>query len=702
MSKQSILIILSLFFSLNLFAGKIEKGFQSLDIYNYFDAKRIFEKALKRDNVAASYGLSIIYLRTDNPFYNLDSAHNCIVRATENYANVKPKKKIKYTKWGADSLGMFEQRELVSNALFSVAKINHTVPVYQQFLDKNPWSKHVDSAVYYRDELAYELAEQTNTAEAFGVFMYDYPNSERSADALASYDRLNYQENTESDNYIDYVRFLVSYPDSPYRSDAEDQIYRIATKTGSLESYKGFIKDHPENRNVPLAWKKMFSTHLQQDYSTNSIQAFLNEFQDYPFKDELMAQLNSVERVLYPIKVRNKWGYIDENEEIYIVPEYEVAEEFYEGLAIVQLEGKYGFVDKTGELVIDAIFDDAYEMSEGHAVVEVDEKWGLINRTGEFVINPSYDDLGNLNEGLCYFSEGDEYGYFDLKGIVRLKLQYSDANDFKNGKAIVSKKDNYGLIDVFGTTSIPFKYTRLKTYSSGVYLAKFGENWGLLSEEEDTILAFDYNFIGKMHNNRAIVEKDGVFNYIDTNGKLILTEWVETYPEYRQLAVFQNAYAKIEYEKGCNLIDTNGRQLFGRNQQNLGDYGTYIAIQKGDKWGYLNKHGRLVIGYNFTAASSFNGKLAKAGGAPLVGIINKKGEYVVGPFFERLEPFNDTVLIAKSRGNYGLLATNGDTLLNFSYISVEPFTNEVVQLETREEIYYYHLKKKKFIRKEEE
>jgi outer membrane protein assembly factor BamD (BamD/ComL family) len=700
MNKRYALVILSLLLSFSLTAGKIEKGFQSLDIYNYFDAKRLFEKALKRDNVAASYGLSIIYLRNDNPFFNLDSAHSCIVRATSNYSNVKPKKKIKYSNWGADSLGMFEHRDKVSSALFEYAKLNHTVAIYQRFLDRNPWSSHKDSVVYYRDELAFEIASKKNTAAAYQTFLQTYPQSERTGDAQSAFDRLNYQERTAGNKFIDYIAFVKDFPKSPYRADAEDQIYAIATKTGSLEAYKNFIDDHPNNRNVPTAWKKMFSTHLQQDYSTSSIQAFLNEFEDYPFKEELMVQLNSVERVLFPIKVRNKWGYIDETKEFYIAPKYEVAEAFHEGLAIVQLEGKYGFVNKSGDLVIDAIYNDAYKMSEGHAVVEVDDKWGLINRSGEFVINPSYDDLGNLNEGLCYFSDGDLYGYFDLKGIIRLKQQYSDADDFDQGKAIVSKNGNYGLIDVFGTTTIPFKYNKLKQHYPNVYLAKFEGNWGLISDKEDTIVAFEYDFIGPMKNNRAIVEKEGLFNYIDPKGNLILTDWLVTYPEYRQLAVFQNSYAKIKYEKGYNLIDTTGKKLFGIDQLSLGDYGTYIAIKRGDKWGYLNKNGRLVIGYNFTAAKSFQGKFAQAGGAPLVGLINRQGEYVVGPYFERLEQFNDTVLIAKSRGKYGLLGTNGDTLLNFAYISVEPFTAEVVQIETSEEIYYYDLKRNQFIRKE--
>lgn len=700
--KRYILIILLCLNAFQLSAGKIEKGFQALDIYNYFDAKRLFEKALKKDNVAAAYGLSIIYHRNDNPFFNLDSAHRYIVQATSGYRFLSEKKKTEYNQIHIDSAQIYAQRSKVSEALFIQAKLYHTVAGYQNFLDRNEWSEHYDSAIYYRDYLAFEIAMDKNESAAFIEYMERFPESELFADAKSSYERLNYREKTATNNFIDYVSFVNNFPDSPYRYDAEDQIYEIATKTTSLESYQNFIKSYPENRNVPQAWKKLYNTYLQENYSSDGIQAFLKEFKDYPYKEDIVKQLEMVDKILYPIKSRNKMGYLDETGELYIKPKFDLAETFNEGLAIVSIEGKYGFVDKSGELVIPAIFDDAYKMNEGHAVVGIKEKWGLINRSGEFVIQPIYEDLGNLNEGFCYFSEGEHYGYFDKKGVVRLKETYNAANDFHIGKAIVSNQAGYGLIDVFGTTSIPYKYERLLQYDKDRYAARFDGYWGLLNSAGDTILPFEYDFIGKINNARAIVEKDDMFNYINPSGQLILKSWIETYPEYRQLAVFTNNYARIELDNGYNLIDTNGRKLFTKDKEDIGNFGEYIAVKKGDKWGYVNKNGSLIIGYNYTAAASFEGRLAKAGGAPLVGVINKTGTYQVEPYFERIEFYNDTLLLCKSRGEYGVLTTEGDTLLNFRYVSIEPFSKDVLQLVTREEIYYYQVKSNKFIRKEEE
>src|SRR5688500_18532773 len=77
-------------------AGRIRKGFRALEIHNYFEARRLFEKSLKRETAAASYGLSIIYQRNDNPFHNLDSAYSNIVRAYAHYPALKPRAKLSY------------------------------------------------------------------------------------------------------------------------------------------------------------------------------------------------------------------------------------------------------------------------------------------------------------------------------------------------------------------------------------------------------------------------------------------------------------------------------------------------------------------------------------------------------------------------------------------------------------------------------
>src|SRR5690554_1918876 len=103
--QKSFISLLIILFSCPLvYAGKIDRGYKALNEYDYFKAKKLFEKRQNKDIVASSYGLSIIYGRTDNPFSNLDSAYKFIYRAVEQYPQMKKGKREKLRQLNVDSL----------------------------------------------------------------------------------------------------------------------------------------------------------------------------------------------------------------------------------------------------------------------------------------------------------------------------------------------------------------------------------------------------------------------------------------------------------------------------------------------------------------------------------------------------------------------------------------------------------------------
>ncbi|MBD3635870.1 MAG: WG repeat-containing protein [Crocinitomicaceae bacterium] len=683
------------------YAGKLKKGFEALEIYNYFEAKRLFEKSLKKHPVPAAYGLSIIYARNDNPFSNLDSAYSKIKRSFLLYPGLKDSKKEKYDKLGVDSAAIVVQRDIVSELYYRRAVDVNSIYGYQDFIDKHPWSIHLDSAIYKRDQLAFQHAVKSGRSEDFEFFIAAYPDSYFREEAKALMEKALYQEKTFSNSFVDYVNFVKSYPDSPYRDEAENKIYQIATKTGTVEAYRNFIIEFPSNRNVDKAWKYLYNAKLQEEYSSQNIMEFKNEYPEYPFQEELTAEYNVADKVLYPIKSSGSWGFCDKSGRVVIPPIYSSVEWFTEGLAVIRTKDKYGYINKLGKRIVEPQFDDAMPFSEGHALVEQNELWGMIDRNGDFVIPCEYEDLGTLSEGLSYFLEDDLYGYFDSKGIRRLQPQYTEAFDFEEGTAVVSKNDYYGVIDKFGTSLIPFKYEDLFLFRSDKYAALSADYWGVINLKGDTIIPFEYDYIGKPIDNLSIVEMDGEFNYLDTAGNFILPEWVETYSEYRLLARFKKGYAKIQYEDGFNLIDSLGNKLFKKEWDDVGSYSEIIAVKKGDKWGYVNRKGQKVLPFEYTYAQSFKGNAAVVQLSPFYGVIDKQGNYLIDPLQEELRPLNDSIYIAKSLGKYGLITFSGDTLLSYKYTQIEPIDELVVKLEEGGEVFYYNCQNKKFIRRED-
>ncbi len=685
------------------FARKIENGFQALEIYNYFEAKKLFEESLKNNVVPAAYGLSVIYYRTDNPFHNIDSAYSFIIRSMAGFPALDLKSRLKIAQLGVDSLSIVQQRERISEDLYLLSIHKNTVEDFNFFIQKNIWSAKIDSAVFKRDSLAFLIADTKGQSKDYQEFLNSYPTSYFAEPAASKFEHSLYLESTASNTLLSYLEFVKKYPESPYRTDAEDKIFELYTQTETVDAYRRFIVDCPDNHNVNEAWRKLYNTHVQtHSYSESSIEAFTSTYPAYPFLEEIEEELTLANQRFLPIKSGDLWGFVDEMGAVAIPITFDEADNFSEGLAVVKTNGKYGYINKSGTLTIAARFDDALPFHEGHAVVELKGKLGMINRSGEFIIPAQFEDLGNLTDGLAYFLRDSLYGYFDSKGIVRIPPTFTDAFDYQNGKAIVSLNHFFGLIDKYGTTFIPMKYDDLRPYQNQIFLAMSNDSWGLISISGDTILPFEFEYIGAMSCNRALVVKNDQFNFVDPNGNSILDTWLVPYSEYRQLANYKNGFARIEVEQKYILIDTTGKRLFAQPKENLGDYSELIAVSKAGKWGYYTPSGVLTIPHNFTLAGSFSKGFAIAGIDPFYGLINKQGQYILEPYYEDLTFLNDTLLIAKSHGNYGLLNVRGDTLLNFVYISIEPIDDKIVKIEEGDSVFYYDILNNKLLRKEEE
>ncbi|MBQ4461387.1 MAG: WG repeat-containing protein, partial [Bacteroidaceae bacterium] len=64
------------------------------------------------------------------------------------------------------------------------------------------------------------------------------------------------------------------------------------------------------------------------------------------------------DKVLIPVQVNEKWGYVDRNGSWCISPKFGYAGFFQDnGLAEIELDGEKGFIDKTGKIVVKPQFE---------------------------------------------------------------------------------------------------------------------------------------------------------------------------------------------------------------------------------------------------------------------------------------------------------------------------------------------------------
>lgn len=130
--------------------------------------------------------------------------------------------------------------------------------------------------------------------------------------------------------------------------------------------------------------------------------------------------------------------------------------------------GKFGYKNDKGKIIIVPKYDNAYDFSEGMAAVNIGAvvslstglvggKWGFIDGTGKEVILLKYAAVTQFNEGLAAFISGyylddtkNVWGYLDKTGKEVISAKYSYAEVFENGKAKVELNGRTFYIDKTG------------------------------------------------------------------------------------------------------------------------------------------------------------------------------------------------------------------------------------------------------------
>ncbi len=177
----------------------------------------------------------------------------------------------------------------------------------------------------------------------------------------------------------------------------------------------------------------------------------------------------SEDPVLLPVKVSGKWGYVNGSGQMLINPQFDNAEDFHEGRAVVCLgkpcswwessgDSLYGYIDTSGKVVVTPQYQSASGFSEGLASVckgqcsgqdTTSSSRGYIDRDGKLVIPMQFGIAASFSEGMAQVCVGTcqwekdrgysgKFGFIDHSGHFTINPQYDNVGDFKNGFASVT------------------------------------------------------------------------------------------------------------------------------------------------------------------------------------------------------------------------------------------------------------------------
>lgn len=226
----------------------------------------------------------------------------------------------------------------------------------------------------------------------------------------------------------------------------------------------------------------------------------------------------------------DKYGYIDTNgKEVISLTDKYIGESFSDGLAAVwNDDGKYGFIDKKGDLLIPYTFEDhdgingAGYFNEGLAIVYKNDKPSCIDKNGNELSIGNYLFILNFHDGMAAVNRDNKYGFIDTSGKEVIPCAYEEASSFSEGYAFVKKDGKYMQIDKSGKILNTFNYEYISDFHDG--LARVSNKSGneTLSGYIDVygkeIIPCIYNSCSDFSEGLAVVEKDGIYGFVDKKG----------------------------------------------------------------------------------------------------------------------------------------------------------------------------------------
>lgn len=161
----------------------------------------------------------------------------------------------------------------------------------------------------------------------------------------------------------------------------------------------------------------------------------------------------------------NLYSFINKNG-VFVARDYQDANDFSDGLAIVKQSNKWGVINTKGEYVVNTIFENLnFKYKQGLLAAKKDKLWGFINKQGNWIIEPIYEDtygFGGENN-LAPVKKDGKWGYINFKGEIIIPIKFEMAWQFdKNGWGQVRSNNKRIYIDNNGNEIKNSYYLLLK------------------------------------------------------------------------------------------------------------------------------------------------------------------------------------------------------------------------------------------------
>lgn len=139
--------------------------------------------------------------------------------------------------------------------------------------------------------------------------------------------------------------------------------------------------------------------------------------------------------------MKGKYGVIDRNGKFMIAPTFSNLGQVSSLIAFTKGKG-WGFMDLTGKEILKPQYEFAESFVDGQAIVEQLTLSGVIDQKGNFVIPCSFTSVNRLGDDMYLVSNGSKFGVYNKKGKLLIPVEYQQIRMHNDSFLVLTNSDD--------------------------------------------------------------------------------------------------------------------------------------------------------------------------------------------------------------------------------------------------------------------